>query len=128
MFLAVTAGSAVSLGEELNERFSSGIVIQGIDLSAVKAKGAGWTPHDHVSHIMNWHAGLSPVRSFSPISISSKGAPSLLRRFAGDQSGSYVILSAVLMPVLVGTAGLGTEVGCGTTNISTCRARQILAP
>lgn len=35
----------------------------------------------------------------------------LIRRFSRDQSGSYVILSALLMPVLVGTAGLGTEVG-----------------
>jgi Flp pilus assembly protein TadG len=32
-------------------------------------------------------------------------------RFIQDQSGSYVIISALLMPVLVGTAGLGTEVG-----------------
>jgi len=38
-------------------------------------------------------------------------AVSLLERFARDQSGSYVIISALLMPVLVGTAGLGTEVG-----------------
>ncbi|MGY3440651.1 MULTISPECIES: TadE/TadG family type IV pilus assembly protein [unclassified Bradyrhizobium] len=36
---------------------------------------------------------------------------SLLRRFVRDRSGSYVIISALLMPVLVGTAGLGTEVG-----------------
>ncbi|MCK1421166.1 hypothetical protein IVB14_03045 [Bradyrhizobium sp. 180] len=36
---------------------------------------------------------------------------SLLQRFARDQSGSYVLISALLMPVLVGTAGLGTEVG-----------------
>ncbi len=35
----------------------------------------------------------------------------LLRQFVRDQSGSYVIVSALLMPVLVGTAGLGTEVG-----------------
>ncbi|MEK9279703.1 MULTISPECIES: pilus assembly protein TadG-related protein [unclassified Bradyrhizobium] len=35
----------------------------------------------------------------------------LFRQFARDQSGSYVIISALLMPVLVGTAGLGTEVG-----------------
>jgi Flp pilus assembly protein TadG len=60
---------------------------------------------------MNWHSGLSPVRYSSWIPNSSQGAPSLLRRFACDRSGSYVILSAVLMPVLVGTAGLGTEVG-----------------
>lgn len=60
---------------------------------------------------MNWHTELSPVRHFSRILISERDALSLLRRFAGDQSGSYVILSALLMPVLVGTAGLGTEVG-----------------
>jgi Flp pilus assembly protein TadG len=36
---------------------------------------------------------------------------SLFRRFVSDQSGSYVILSAILMPVLVGAAGFGTEVG-----------------
>ncbi|SED76331.1 Flp pilus assembly protein TadG [Bradyrhizobium erythrophlei] len=34
----------------------------------------------------------------------------LLKRFARDQSGSYAIIIALLMPVLVGTAGLGTEV------------------
>ena len=34
----------------------------------------------------------------------------VIHRFARDQSGSYVIISALLMPVLVGTAGLGTEV------------------
>jgi Flp pilus assembly protein TadG len=33
----------------------------------------------------------------------------LLQRFGRDQSGSYVIAVALLMPVLVGTAGLGTE-------------------
>src|SRR5450759_1639942 len=35
----------------------------------------------------------------------------LLQRFRRDQSGSYVIVFALVMPVLVGTAGLGTEVG-----------------
>lgn len=35
----------------------------------------------------------------------------LVQRFIRDQSGSYAIISALLMPVLVGTAGLGTEVG-----------------
>jgi Flp pilus assembly protein TadG len=39
------------------------------------------------------------------------GQIDLFRRFGRDQSGSYVIISAVLMPVLVGTASLGTEVG-----------------
>lgn len=35
----------------------------------------------------------------------------LFRHFVRDESGSYVILSAMLMPVLVGAASLGTEVG-----------------
>ena len=34
----------------------------------------------------------------------------LLQRFVRDQSGSYVLVVALMMPVLVGTAGLGTEV------------------
>ncbi|WP_338822184.1 pilus assembly protein TadG-related protein [Bradyrhizobium septentrionale] len=33
------------------------------------------------------------------------------QQFLQDQSGSYIIIFALLMPVLVGTAGLGTEVG-----------------
>jgi Flp pilus assembly protein TadG len=33
------------------------------------------------------------------------------RHFVRDESGSYVIVSALLMPVLVGVASLGTEVG-----------------
>lgn len=35
---------------------------------------------------------------------------SLFERFARDQAGSYVIVVALMMPVLIGTAGLGTEV------------------
>ena len=35
----------------------------------------------------------------------------VFRRFIEDETGSYVVISALLMPVLVGTAGLGTEVG-----------------
>jgi len=34
----------------------------------------------------------------------------LLQHFLRDQSGSYVLVVALMMPVLVGTAGLGTEV------------------
>jgi Flp pilus assembly protein TadG len=34
----------------------------------------------------------------------------LLQSFLGDQSGSYVLVVALIMPVLVGSAGLGTEV------------------
>ena len=36
---------------------------------------------------------------------------SLLQRFRRDQSGTYMIVAALAMPVLVGTAGLGTEAG-----------------
>src|SRR5438067_3817406 len=35
----------------------------------------------------------------------------LISRFCRDRSGNYVIISGLLMPVLVGSAGLGTEVG-----------------
>jgi Flp pilus assembly protein TadG len=35
---------------------------------------------------------------------------STLKRFLRDESGTYVIIMALAMPVLVGTAGLGTEV------------------
>ena len=35
----------------------------------------------------------------------------MLRRFADDQSGSYVIIFSAADARLVGTAGLGTEVG-----------------
>src|SRR5437764_470107 len=45
--------------------------------------------------------------------ISAKRGPDkegLLQRFRHDQSGSYIII-ALAMPVLVGAAGLGTEVG-----------------
>jgi Flp pilus assembly protein TadG len=65
------------------------------------------------------HMSFSNIcsRSFSASRYLSEGArcclnrSGLIRRFSRDQSGSYVILSALLMPVLVGTAGLGTEVG-----------------
>jgi Flp pilus assembly protein TadG len=60
---------------------------------------------------MNWHTELNPVRHFSRMLMSEQNVLSLLRRFAADRSGSYVIISALLMPVLVGTAGLGTEAG-----------------
>src|SRR6478735_1367900 len=60
---------------------------------------------------MRRHSEINPLRSCPPILASKQGTVSLFRRFADDQSGSYVIISALLMPVLVGTAGLGTEVG-----------------
>src|SRR5947207_8496817 len=35
----------------------------------------------------------------------------LLRQFARDKSGSYMVMAAVAMPVLIGAAALGTEAG-----------------
>src|SRR5713226_6169081 len=42
------------------------------------------------------------------VSVSNRN---LLFRFRRDQSGSYLIMSGLLMPLLVGSAALGTEVG-----------------
>ena len=41
--------------------------------------------------------------------IAEPNGKGLLGRFADDQSGSNVIIFALLMPVLIGAAGLGTE-------------------
>ena len=65
----------------------------------------------HVSDIVNWPTNTRLIRFYSRMLPRQQDAVSLLRRFADDQSGSYVILAALLMPVLIGTAGLGTEVG-----------------
>lgn len=40
-----------------------------------------------------------------------RNALHLLRHFARDKSGSYVVVAALAMPILVGAAGLGTEAG-----------------
>jgi Flp pilus assembly protein TadG len=53
---------------------------------------------------------LSCVFTLAPI-VARPDGESLLQRFRRDQSGSYMIVAALTMPVLVGTAGLGTEVG-----------------
>jgi Flp pilus assembly protein TadG len=51
-----------------------------------------------------------PSRMRSAASTRQARQGSLRRRFARDESGSYAIIIALLMPVLAGTAGLGTEV------------------
>ncbi|MBR0712823.1 TadE/TadG family type IV pilus assembly protein [Bradyrhizobium liaoningense] len=45
------------------------------------------------------------------LSNARQAAEHELRRFASEESGSYAVILALVMPVLVGTAGLGTEVG-----------------
>lgn len=44
------------------------------------------------------------------LTAKAKRPKNLLQRFLRDESGNYVIAVALLMPVLIGTAGLGTEV------------------
>ena len=41
---------------------------------------------------------------------AARRAANLFKRFLRDESGSYVIIVGIVMPVLIGTAGLGTEV------------------
>jgi Flp pilus assembly protein TadG len=43
--------------------------------------------------------------------VVAPGGGALLRRFWGDQSGAYLVIAGLVMPVLVGFVGLGTEVG-----------------
>src|SRR3974390_3944578 len=42
---------------------------------------------------------------------AANGVERVLNSLAGDQSGSYGIMCAVLMPVFIGMSALGTEVG-----------------
>ena len=51
-------------------------------------------------------SGSVPVRA-----PANPNCNSLLRRFAHDQSGNHTIVFALVLPVLVGAAGLGTEGG-----------------
>src|ERR1051325_6902848 len=53
------------------------------------------------SSIRPLQSPMKPVAKFT----------ALFRRFARDESGNYVIITALLMPVLVAVAGLGTEQG-----------------
>jgi Flp pilus assembly protein TadG len=53
---------------------------------------------------------ISRAMAHAPM-ISEPNGKGVLRRFADDQSGSNVIIFALIMPVLVGAAGLGTEAG-----------------
>lgn len=54
-------------------------------------------------------ASLTTSRPFARM-LAAARRPNLLKRFLQDESGTYVIVVGLLMPVLIGTAGLGTEV------------------
>src|SRR3974377_1507444 len=68
---------------------------------------------------MSLHMRATPPTSrktaAAPIVAAAANSISCMERvlnsFAGDQSGSYVIMCAVLMPVFIGMSALGTEVG-----------------
>src|SRR3974377_2635456 len=68
---------------------------------------------------MSLHMRATPPTSrktaAAPIVAAAANSISCMERvlnsFAGDQSGSYVIIVAVLMPVFIGMSALGTEVG-----------------
>lgn len=60
---------------------------------------------------ITWKAEVGISSQMRPAPDECQACPDgLLKRFARDQAGSYAIIIALLMPVLVGTAGLGTEV------------------
>src|SRR5258706_8811175 len=58
-----------------------------------------------------WMKCRSRFDTVSCVIVARPDRVSLLQRFRRDQSGSYIIVVALAMPVLVGFAGLGTEVG-----------------
>jgi Putative Flp pilus-assembly TadE/G-like len=59
------------------------------------------------------HAGaMSAMRDMAGramFALASGGRRELLRQFRRDQSGAYLIIAGLLMPVLVGFVGLGTD-------------------
>ena len=60
---------------------------------------------------MSWKAEVEVSSQMRPAPEKRRTRRAhLLSRFARDQSGSYAILVALLLPVLAGAAGLGTEV------------------
>ncbi|WGS00645.1 pilus assembly protein TadG-related protein [Bradyrhizobium sp. ISRA443] len=58
---------------------------------------------------MSWKAEVPSQMRSAPVTPRSR-LNRLFDRFVRDESGSYAIVVALLLPVLVGTAGLGTEV------------------
>lgn len=52
---------------------------------------------------------LQKIRSFTQRHIERAGAT--IARFRNDEAGSYLVVSALLLPALIGVVGLGTEGG-----------------
>ena len=51
-----------------------------------------------------------PAQTSSP-KLHNRGVARLLREFARDKSGSYMLLGSLAAPILIGAAALGTEAG-----------------
>ena len=68
---------------------------------------------------MESYSKVSSLRRIRKLAVAPGGArrrspgsiKNLLARFARDTSGSYLIIGALMMPVLVGFVGLGTDYG-----------------
>jgi Flp pilus assembly protein TadG len=62
---------------------------------------------------MQSYSKVSVLRCIKKSAVALGGAwqQPLLARFARDKSGSYLIIAALMMPVLVGFVGLGTDYG-----------------
>src|SRR5689334_25360326 len=58
-----------------------------------------------------FRAGISErfFRHTSPVAIGRPPQFGLFGRFARDERGSYVLAVALMTPLLIGVAGLGTE-------------------
>src|SRR5438128_5470838 len=54
-------------------------------------------------------------RVFPKLKLFKPSCRTLLKRFQRDQSGSYLIITGLMMPALIGFAGLGTELGLSYT-------------
>jgi len=64
----------------------------------------------HTFSAMRGRLAPAARRITSGVSAAVDTASALFRRFQRDQDGSFVIISALTMPVLIGMVGLGAEV------------------
>jgi Flp pilus assembly protein TadG len=64
----------------------------------------------HTFSAMRGRLAPATRRITSSLSAAVDTASALFRRFQRDQDGSFVIISALTMPVLIGMVGLGAEV------------------
>src|SRR5215469_6407012 len=80
-------------------------------LSSHNLKQEGDTKGVGAMHRSRSKSSCSSEGKLSDTSAKRRGVFSALKNFAQDKSGSYLVISALAMPVLLGAAALGTEVG-----------------